>query len=46
MTSSLKQGSGRQSDALAWRQDVNRQHEIDLTMAKDYQAAEKQRRAK
>ncbi|KAG2759506.1 hypothetical protein Pcac1_g28478 [Phytophthora cactorum] len=46
MTSSLKQGSGRQSDALAWRQDVNRQHEIDLTVAKDYQAAEKQRRAK
>ncbi|KAG3061408.1 hypothetical protein PC122_g19663 [Phytophthora cactorum] len=46
MTSSLKRGSGRQSDALAWRRDVNRQHEIALTMAKDYQAAEKQRRAK
>ncbi|KAG3043525.1 hypothetical protein PI124_g24516 [Phytophthora idaei] len=46
MSSSLKRGSGRQSDALAWRRDVNRQHEIALTMAKDYQAAEKQRRAK
>ncbi|KAG3092259.1 hypothetical protein PI124_g19411 [Phytophthora idaei] len=46
MTSSLKRGPGRQSDALAWRRDVNRQHEIALTMAKDYQAAEKQRRAK
>ncbi|KAG2958513.1 hypothetical protein PC119_g26988 [Phytophthora cactorum] len=46
MTSSLKRGSGRQSDALAWRRDVNRQHEIDLTIAKDYQAAEKQRRTK
>ncbi|KAG2797605.1 hypothetical protein PC113_g21669 [Phytophthora cactorum] len=41
MTSSLKRGSGRQSDALAWRRDVNRQHEIARTMAKDYQAAEK-----
>ncbi|KAG2838223.1 hypothetical protein PC129_g5931 [Phytophthora cactorum] len=41
MTSSLKRGSGRQSDALAWRRDVNRQHEIALTMAKDYQVAEK-----
>ncbi|KAG2765586.1 hypothetical protein Pcac1_g22842 [Phytophthora cactorum] len=46
MTSSLKRGSGRQSDALAWRRDVNRQHEIALIMAKDYQAAEKKRRAK
>ncbi|KAG3059348.1 hypothetical protein PI124_g14374 [Phytophthora idaei] len=46
MSSSLKRGSGRQSDALAWRRDVNRQHEIALTMAKDYQAAEKKRRAK
>ncbi|KAG2795485.1 hypothetical protein PC111_g22120 [Phytophthora cactorum] len=42
MTSSLKRGSGRQSDALAWRRDVNRQHKIALTMAKDYQAAERQ----
>ncbi|KAG3233769.1 hypothetical protein PI124_g21157 [Phytophthora idaei] len=46
MTSSLKRGSGRQSDALAWRRDVNRQHEVALAMAKDYQAAEKQRWAK
>ncbi|RAW21789.1 hypothetical protein PC110_g21767 [Phytophthora cactorum] len=46
MTSSLKRGSGRQSDALAWRRDVNRQHEVALIMAKDYQAAEKKRRTK
>ncbi|KAG3111113.1 hypothetical protein PI125_g9434 [Phytophthora idaei] len=46
MTSSLKRGFGIQSDALAWRRDVNRQHEIALTMAKDYQAAEEQKRAK
>ncbi|KAG3091964.1 hypothetical protein PI125_g17280 [Phytophthora idaei] len=46
MSSSLKRGSGRQSDALAWRRGVNRQHEIALTMAEDYQAVEKQRRAK
>ncbi|KAG4055606.1 hypothetical protein PC123_g9291 [Phytophthora cactorum] len=46
MSSSLKRGSGRQSDALAWRRDVNRQHEIALTMSKDYQADEKKRRTK
>ncbi|RAW33806.1 hypothetical protein PC110_g9898 [Phytophthora cactorum] len=46
MSSSLKRGSGRQSDALEWRRDVNRQHEIALTMAKDYQAAEKKRLTK
>ncbi|KAE8880588.1 hypothetical protein PF005_g23779 [Phytophthora fragariae] len=46
MSSSLKRGSGRQSDALAWRREVNRQQEIALSMAKEYQATEKARRAK
>ncbi|GMF33039.1 unnamed protein product [Phytophthora fragariaefolia] len=45
MASSLKRGFGRQSDALAWRREVDRQHEIALKMAKEYQAAEKARRA-
>ncbi|GMF34546.1 unnamed protein product [Phytophthora fragariaefolia] len=45
MTSSLKRGFGRQSDALAWRREVNRQQEIALKMAKEYQAVEKARRA-
>ncbi|GMF26854.1 unnamed protein product [Phytophthora fragariaefolia] len=34
MASSLKRGFGRQSDALAWRREVNRQQEIALKMAK------------
>ncbi|KAE8898202.1 hypothetical protein PF005_g23487 [Phytophthora fragariae] len=34
MSSSLKRGSGRQLDALAWRREVNRQQEIALSMAK------------
>ncbi|OWY98548.1 hypothetical protein PHMEG_00030662 [Phytophthora megakarya] len=46
MSSSLKRGLGRQSDALAWRREVNRQQEIALKMAKEYQATEKARRAK
>ncbi|KAE9323576.1 hypothetical protein PF008_g17314 [Phytophthora fragariae] len=46
MSSSLKRGSGRQSDALAWRREVNRQQEIALSMTKEYQATEKARRAK
>ncbi|GMF54310.1 unnamed protein product [Phytophthora fragariaefolia] len=45
MASSLKRGFGRQSDALAWRREVNRQQEIALKMAKEYQAVEKARRA-
>ncbi|KAE8986189.1 hypothetical protein PF002_g21260 [Phytophthora fragariae] len=44
MSSSLKRGVGRQSDALAWRREVNRQQEIALGMAKEYQATEKVRR--
>ncbi|KAE9025443.1 hypothetical protein PR001_g12433 [Phytophthora rubi] len=46
MSSSLKRGSGRQYDALAWWREVNRQQEIALRMAKEYQATEKARRAK
>ncbi|ETK70952.1 hypothetical protein L915_21719 [Phytophthora nicotianae] len=46
MSSSLGRGSNRQSDALARRREVNRPHEVALTMEKDYQAAEKERRAK
>ncbi|OWZ13829.1 hypothetical protein PHMEG_00012790 [Phytophthora megakarya] len=46
MSSSLKQGLGRQSDALAWRREVNRQQEIALKMAQEYQATEKARRAR
>ncbi|OWZ07654.1 hypothetical protein PHMEG_00019929 [Phytophthora megakarya] len=41
MSSSLKRGLSRQSDALAWRREVNRQQEIALKMAKEYQATEK-----
>ncbi|GMF27857.1 unnamed protein product [Phytophthora fragariaefolia] len=36
----------KQSDALAWRREVNRQQEIALEMAKEYQATEKARRAR
>ncbi|GMF42322.1 unnamed protein product [Phytophthora fragariaefolia] len=46
MTSSLRRGTAKQSDALAWRREVNRQQEIALEMAKEYQATEKARRAK
>ncbi|GMG18127.1 unnamed protein product [Phytophthora fragariaefolia] len=35
MASSLKRGFGRQSDALAWKREVNRQQEITLKMAKE-----------
>ncbi|OWY92274.1 hypothetical protein PHMEG_00038792 [Phytophthora megakarya] len=45
MSSSLQRNLGRQSDALTWRREANRQHEIALKMAKEYQAAEKVRRA-
>ncbi|POM73960.1 Hypothetical protein PHPALM_9140 [Phytophthora palmivora] len=43
---SLKRGSGKQTDALVWRREVNRQQEIALEMAKEYQATEKFRRAR
>ncbi|GMF23697.1 unnamed protein product [Phytophthora fragariaefolia] len=41
MASPLKLGFGRQSDALAWRREVNRPHEIALKMVKEYQVVEK-----
>ncbi|GMF35769.1 unnamed protein product [Phytophthora fragariaefolia] len=41
MAASLKRGFGRQSDALAWRREFNRQQVIALKMAKEYQAVEK-----
>ncbi|GMF37974.1 unnamed protein product [Phytophthora fragariaefolia] len=40
----LERGFGRQSDVLAWRREVNRQQEIVLKMAKEYQPVEKVRR--
>ncbi|POM71221.1 Hypothetical protein PHPALM_12234, partial [Phytophthora palmivora] len=46
MTSSLKRGYGKQTDALVWRREVNRQQEIALEMAKEYQTTEKPRRAR
>ncbi|POM59299.1 hypothetical protein PHPALM_31992 [Phytophthora palmivora] len=46
MTSSLKRGSEKQTDALARRREVNRQQEIALDMAREYQATEKSRRAR
>ncbi|GMF35723.1 unnamed protein product [Phytophthora lilii] len=46
MSSSVKRGLGRQTDALAWRREMNRQQEIALKMAKEYQVGEKARRAK
>ncbi|KAE9265176.1 hypothetical protein PR003_g32541, partial [Phytophthora rubi] len=38
MSSSLRRGTGKQSDALSWCREVNRQHQIALQMAKEYQA--------
>ncbi|OWY91071.1 hypothetical protein PHMEG_00040505 [Phytophthora megakarya] len=46
MTTSLKRGSGKQSEALAWRREINRQQQVALEMAKEYQATEKARRAR
>ncbi|GMF45105.1 unnamed protein product [Phytophthora fragariaefolia] len=46
MTSSLRLGDGSLTDAAAWRREANRQHEVALAMAKQYQATEKARRAK
>ncbi|GMF31693.1 unnamed protein product [Phytophthora fragariaefolia] len=46
MTSSLKLGDGSLTDGAAWRRETYRQHEVALAMAKQYQATEKDRRAK
>ncbi|OWZ08070.1 reverse transcriptase, partial [Phytophthora megakarya] len=39
-------GIGKQTEALAWRREINRQQQIALEMAKEYQAVEKDRRAR
>ncbi|KAG3068376.1 hypothetical protein PI124_g21886 [Phytophthora idaei] len=46
MASSICRGTGKQSHALAWRREVNGQHEIAIEMDKEYRAKEKSRRAK
>uniref|UniRef100_H3H680 Integrase catalytic domain-containing protein n=1 Tax=Phytophthora ramorum TaxID=164328 RepID=H3H680_PHYRM len=46
MSSSLKRGFGGQTDALAWRREVNRQQEISWKMAMEYQSVEKARRVR
>ncbi|GMF24849.1 unnamed protein product [Phytophthora fragariaefolia] len=46
MTSSLRLGDGILTDTTPWRREANRQHEVALAMAKQYQATEKARRAK
>ncbi|OWZ06145.1 hypothetical protein PHMEG_00021647 [Phytophthora megakarya] len=46
MSTSLKRGVGRQTEALAWRRDITCQQQIALEMAKEYQAAERARRAR
>ncbi|OWZ17562.1 hypothetical protein PHMEG_0008478 [Phytophthora megakarya] len=45
-TTSLKRGIGKQSEALAWRREINRQQQVALRMTKEYQAIEKARRAR
>ncbi|OWZ08223.1 hypothetical protein PHMEG_00019269 [Phytophthora megakarya] len=46
MTTSMKRGVGMQTEALAWRREINHQQQIALEMAKEYQAVEKARRAR
>ncbi|OWZ08745.1 hypothetical protein PHMEG_00018663 [Phytophthora megakarya] len=46
MTTSMKRGIGKQTEALAWRGEINSQQHIALEMAKEYQAVEKARRAR
>ncbi|OWY95306.1 hypothetical protein PHMEG_00034723 [Phytophthora megakarya] len=46
MTTSMKRGVGKQTEALAWRREINRQQQIALEMAKEYQAVAKARRAR
>ncbi|OWZ00529.1 hypothetical protein PHMEG_00028255 [Phytophthora megakarya] len=41
-----KRGTGKQSEASAWRREINRQQQVSLEMAKEYQATEKARRAR
>ncbi|OWZ09424.1 hypothetical protein PHMEG_00017879 [Phytophthora megakarya] len=46
MTTSMKRGVGKQTEARAWRRDINRQQQVALEMAKEYEAVEKARRAR
>ncbi|GMF15592.1 unnamed protein product [Phytophthora fragariaefolia] len=46
MASSLRLGDGNLTDAIAWKREAHRQHEVALATAKQYQATEKARRAK
>ncbi|OWZ12682.1 reverse transcriptase [Phytophthora megakarya] len=46
MATSMKRGIGKQTEALACRREINRQQQITLKMAKEYQAVEKARRAR
>ncbi|OWY92216.1 hypothetical protein PHMEG_00038867 [Phytophthora megakarya] len=46
MTTSLKRGIGKRSEALAWRREINRQQQVALEIANEYQATEKARRAR
>ncbi|KAG6619568.1 reverse transcriptase [Phytophthora cinnamomi] len=45
MSSSLRHDTPKQSDALAWRREVNRQQQIAMEMIREYQATAKTRRA-
>ncbi|OWY96824.1 reverse transcriptase [Phytophthora megakarya] len=44
ITTSLRCGTPKQSEALAWRQEVNRQQEVAWQMAQEYQHTQKSRR--
>ncbi|OWZ00220.1 hypothetical protein PHMEG_00028641 [Phytophthora megakarya] len=46
MTTYMKRGVGKQTEALAWRRENNHQQQIALKMAKEYQATKKARRAR
>ncbi|OWY95425.1 hypothetical protein PHMEG_00034571 [Phytophthora megakarya] len=46
MTTSLRHGIPKQSEALAWRREINRQQEVAWRMAQEYQHTEKSRRAR
>ncbi|OWZ02349.1 reverse transcriptase [Phytophthora megakarya] len=46
MTSCLRHGTPKQSEALVWRREVNRQQEVAWRMTQEYQHTEKSRRAR
>jgi hypothetical protein len=45
MTSTIRRDPANSADAAQWRREANRQREIALQLAKEYQLAEKARRA-